>query len=96
MIMAGTNFPRTGNYFAWNLFAGLEYRLMGYNIFIDGNTYSDTSQVESKRVVHDFQMGLELGWGAYRLSLMNVFRSKEYNGQLDGDQFMRLGLSAAY
>lgn len=96
MIMAGTNFPQPGDYWVWNIFAGLEYRAIAYNIFVDGNTYSDTSRTSSRLYVHDFQLGFELGRGVYRLTLMRVFRSKEFDGQEEGDQFIRLGLSAEF
>ena len=89
MITRGTNFPKPGGYFVWNLFAGIEWRAVGYNITVDGNTYDDTSVVDSKPWVYDFQLGFELGWGAYRFLLMNVYRSKEFYEQDQGDVFLR-------
>jgi len=96
MIMSGTNFPQTGNYFSWNMFAGVEGRYVGRNIFVDGNTFSDTSDVSSKSKVVDVQMGGEIGWGEKRLSLVHVFRSEEFSGQISPDQFIRLGLSSDF
>jgi len=96
MIMSGTNFPQTGNYFSWNLFAGIEGRYVGRNIFVDGNTFSDTSDVESKHKVMDIQMGGEIGWGANRFSLVHVYRSEEFSGQISPDQFLRAGLSSDF
>lgn len=93
MVMSGTNFPQKGDYFSWNVFAGIEGRYVYRNIFIDGNTFSDTSNVESRRRAVDVQMGGEIGWGEKRFSMMHVYRSREFNGQLRADQFVRLGLS---
>jgi hypothetical protein len=94
MITTGTNFPAPGSYFVWSLFTGIEWRAVGYNITVDGNTYSDTSDVDSKPLVQDFQLGGELGWGAYRLSVIGVRRSKEFNGQEEADVFLRATFSA--
>ncbi|NQV46363.1 MAG: lipid A deacylase LpxR family protein [Rhodospirillaceae bacterium] len=96
MIMSDTNYPEPGDYYAWNLFAGIEGRAVAYNIFVDGNTYASTSGVDSKPLVADAQLGGEIGWGEYRLSLMHVFRSREFEGQIKADQFIRVGLSASF
>jgi len=94
MIMSGPNYPQAGDYFAWNLFAGIEGRAVAYNIFVDGNTYSDTSDVSSKPLVADVQLGGEIGMGQTRFSMMHVFRSREFKGQIKADQFLRFGLSS--
>jgi len=94
MITTGTNFPTPGSYFVWNLFTGIEGRIMGHNIMIDGNSFKDTSDVESLHWVLDSQLGAELGWGAYRMSVMGVYRTKEFNDQEQDDLFLRAGFSA--
>ncbi|MEE8351345.1 MAG: lipid A-modifier LpxR family protein, partial [Rhodospirillales bacterium] len=94
MITNGTNFPTPGSYFVWNLFTGVEGRIMGHNIMIDGNSFKDTSDVESLHWVLDSQLGAELGWGAYRMSVMGVYRTKEFNDQEQDDVFLRAGFSA--
>ncbi len=95
-LMVGENFPKHGDYWTWSLFAGAEYRAIGFNIFTDGNTYSDTSDVTTKPFVYEFQMGAEVGYGAYRMTLMQVYRSEEFEEQDGQDRFIRLGLSAYY
>jgi len=96
MIMSGTNFPQTGDYLSWNLFAGIEGRYVEHNIFVDGNTYSDTSDVASLNKVLDVQLGGEIGWGEKRLSLMHVFRTEEFTSQISPDKFLRVGLSSDF
>ena len=93
MITVGTNFPTPGRYFVWNLFIGIEGRAVAYNIMIDGNTFDDTSLVDRDLWVLDSQVGAELGWGAYRLSVMTVYRTKEFSEQEQDDVFMRAALS---
>ena len=96
MIMSGTNFPKTGDYLSWNIFASVEGRYVGHNIFVDGNTYSDTSDVSSLNKVLDVQLGGELGWGEKRLSLLHVFRTEEFDSQISPDKFLRVGLSSDF
>ena len=94
--MSGTNFPQTGDYMSWNLFAGIEGRYVGHNIFVDGNTFSDTSDVSSLNKVLDVQIGGEIGWGEKRLSLMHVFRTEEFDTQISPDKFLRVALSSDF
>ena len=96
LIASGTNFPRHGDYWSWNIFAGVDGRAVGHNIFINGNTYTDTTDITARPWVYDLQAGFELGYGAYRLTLMNFYRSKEFQQQHHGDQVLRLGLSAHF
>ena len=96
LIMSGTNFPQPGNYFSWNLFAGVEGRYIGHNIFVDGNTYTDNSDVSSKNKVADVQLGGEIGWGEKRFSLLHVRRTEEFSGQITPDQFIRVGVSSDF
>ena len=96
LIFSGTNFPQTGDYLSWNLFAGVEGRYVGRNIFVDGNTFSDTSDVSSLNKVLDVQIGGEIGWGEKRLSLMHVFRTEEFDSQISPDKFLRVALSSDF
>lgn len=96
MIMTGTNFPQTGDYLSWNLFAGLEGKYVGHNIFVDGNTFSDTSDVSSLKKVLDVQLGGEIGWGEKRISVMHVFRTEEFSSQISPDKFLRVGISSDF
>ena len=96
MIMSGTNFPQTGDYLSWNLFAGIEGKYVGHNIFVDGNSFSNTSDVSSLNKVLDVQLGGEIGWGEKRVSLMHVFRTEEFASQISPDKFLRVGLSSDF
>ena len=96
VLLSGENFVETGNYWAWNLFMGLEGRAIAYNVFLDGNLLQSSKSVDSKPFVYDFQMGIEAGYGAYRFSVMNVYRSREFDGQQYSTEFIRVGMSAAF
>lgn len=95
-LMTGETFPERGNYWVWNIFAGAEQKAVGFNIFTDGNTYKDTSDVETKPFVHEFITGGEVGYGPYRLTLTHVYRSEEFEEQTGQDRFIRVALSAKF
>ncbi|MBE9515485.1 MAG: lipid A deacylase LpxR family protein [Proteobacteria bacterium] len=83
------------NGFRWYLFAGGEARLMGRNIFLDGNTFRDSHSVEKETWVADYQYGLVLHGGHVRISLSNIYRTKEYTTQKDEAHYGALNISFA-
>lgn len=95
-LMEGENFAQKGKYWVWNVFAGFEQKAVGWNIFTDGNTYSDTSSVSTKPFPYEFTTGAELGYGAYRMTLTHVYRTEEFEEQDGQDRFIRLGVSASF
>lgn len=77
----------------WYLFAGVEGRGVLRNIFLDGNTFADSYSVDKKPFVGDFQMGVAMILGRYRLSYTQIFRTKEFDGQSSPDTFGSINLS---
>ncbi len=92
-LLAGETFPQRGKYWAWSVFMGLEGRAIAHSVFLDGNTFSDSSSVDKNSFVYDAQLGFEVGYGAYRFSVMNTFRSREFKGQQSATEFVRIGMS---
>ena len=82
-----------GEDFSWYLFGGLEGRAVARNIFLDGNTFRDSHDVDKKPFVGDLQVGFVVTYKRFRLAFTNVFRSKEFDGQDDIDQFGSINLS---
>ncbi|MBI1363476.1 MAG: DUF2219 family protein [Proteobacteria bacterium] len=78
--------------FGWYLFAGVDQRLMLRNIFLDGNTFTDSHSVDKKYFVTDVSGGLALTYGKTRISYTLNWRSKEFNGQKDPSVFGSIGL----
>ena len=62
----------------WYLFAGFDARLVGRNIFLDGNTFRDSASVDSRKFVHDLKAGLSLRLAPLRMSITHVERSPEF------------------
>lgn len=80
---------------SWYLFAGIEGRAIARNIFLDGNTFSDSHSVDKKPLVGDLQFGFVFQTGRMRFSISNMFRTKEFEGQKDDTNFGAVNFSFA-
>lgn len=91
---AGYFRPEKGlNYY---IFAGLEGRAVIRNIFLDGNTFTDSHSVDKKLFVGDLQAGLAFQWDRFQLSYTQIYRTKEYKGQNNADIYGSLNLSCQF
>lgn len=95
-LLNTTSFARDSDDWIWNVFIGGEVRAVAHNIFLDGNTLSDSYSVAKNDTVADFQAGFELGWGATRLTVINLWRSEEFKTQDKPDQLLKATLSYAF
>ncbi len=85
-------FEPTGGISAY-VFAGVDGRLMGRNIFLDGNTWRDSPHVDRDLWVGDLSLGAALTFSHVRLAFTHVFRTREYKTQTSSDQFGAVSLS---
>ena len=77
----------TGAPFGWYAWFGTEARLVGWNTFVDGNTFRDSRSVERKPWVYDLQFGLVAVWRRSRVGFTFVRRSDEFETQQGVDKF---------
>jgi hypothetical protein len=63
------------------LFAGIEGRAMARNIFLDGNTFTDSPSVDKKTLVYDANVGVSLTYGKTQISYTLNWRSREFFAQ---------------
>jgi len=94
--LPGTGFfvPQDG--FGWYLFAGAETRLIARNIFLDGNSFSNSHDVSKKTLVGDFQIGVALTFRRARITFSQIFRTREFHGQSQADRFGAISLSVTF
>ena len=86
--------PNAGGPIAAYLFAGTEGRLVGRNIFLDGNTYQSSASVDKRIGVYDATFGGAVRVGAnFRVTYSFVQRSEEFVGQQGPDKFSSISLS---
>ena len=70
------------------LFAGYQERLVGRNIFLDGNTWRDSPSVVKYPWVHDEIVGISaFGWNRVRADFTYVRRSREFDTQKTDDRY---------
>ena len=79
--------------FNWYLFAGVEGRAVLHNIFLDGNTFSNSHSVKREVWVGDLQAGAAMQLHNIRISYTQIYRTKEYKGQDRPDKFGSVSIS---
>lgn len=82
--------------FGAQIFLSAEGRGVLHNIFLDGNTFSDSHSVDKKPVVGDFMAGINLSYGPTQLSAAFVVRSKEYETQDKAQKFGSINFTFSY
>lgn len=90
--VAGPGFFDSADGLGWYLFAGAESRLVGRNIFIEGNIFRDSPDATPKRFVADLQAGLALQYNGIELAYTHVLRSPEVKDQDEYSEFGSLNL----
>lgn len=80
----------------WNLFGGVEVRAIGNDIFLDGNTFTDSDSVDKKLFVADASLGISFTVFETRLSYTTVYRTKEFDTQEDPQIFGTLSLGMKF
>jgi hypothetical protein len=92
------NDPRLANTQAYGcyVFAAVTSRLVGRDIFLDGNTFTDSHEVDKEIVVGDLIVGGSVVFRRYKLSYAQVFRSREFEGQRDKPNFGSVSLSITF
>lgn len=80
------------NEFAWSVFAGVEGRAIGHNIFLDGNTFEESPSVGKKHIVADANVGFSLTYGRAQFAYTLNWRSKEFDTQDKASLFGALSL----
>jgi hypothetical protein len=97
--LPGWSFHTPGDGFDWQVFAGAEGRLVFRNIFLDGNTFSDSHSVSKKSLVGDFEIGFTVSWDygwPISVSYRHVLRTPEFDGQRGSDQFDSLSIAVSF
>jgi len=78
------------------LFTTISERFVARNIFLDGNTFSDSPSVDKKYLVSSLQAGAAITYEQMRLSYTQVYMTKEYETQDSNSVFGALTLSLRF
>ena len=74
------------------LFGGVDGRFVIRNIFLDGNTFTNSHSVDKERFAGDLKFGLAVGWKRLSISLTHVIRSREFQTQRSQHEFGSLNI----
>jgi hypothetical protein len=91
--LPGTGFFEPNGAVSAYVFAGVDGRAIGRNIFLDGNSFELSRSVVKENLVGDLQMGAVVAIDNVRLSFTHVFRTKEFKNQPNADQFGAVNLT---
>ncbi len=89
-------FERTNNLIDWQIFAGADARLVARDIFLDGNSFSNSHSVDKKYLVGDLSAGASLFSGDYRLSYTINYRTEEFRTQDNQSVFGSITLTKRF
>ena len=79
---------------AYYFFAGTQGRVVGRNIFLDGNSFRTSPSVSKKNLVGDAQAGFSVVWSKWlRLDISVALRTQEFHGQRTPDDICTAALS---
>jgi hypothetical protein len=81
---------------AWYVFAAAEGRLVGRNLFLEGNTFRDSRSVDPERVTGEFTLGASVELGRAVLSYTHAFRTPEFKTREDWTQFGSLSVRVMF
>jgi hypothetical protein len=74
-------------------FFGVEGRAKARDIFLDGNTFSDSHSVDKNILVGDVFAGIGVRWNQLSVSFTETLRTKEFKDQDDPQPFGALTIS---
>lgn len=85
-----------GGEFSAYLSAAVGGRLVLRDIFLDGNTFEDSHDVDKELLVGEVMLGASILWRRFKFSYAHVLRSHEFEGQRGSQQFGSFSLSFTY
>jgi len=94
--LPGSDYFKRGGRLSWYFFLGAEGRAVGRNIFLDGNSFVDSHNVDKKYFVGDIQAGIAIIMGSVRVAYTHVYRTPEFDGQDAGDVFGAFSVSMMF
>ena len=82
--------------FGFHLFAYVDGRAVARDIFLDGNTVSNSHSVDKRHLVADFAAGAAIIYDRFKLSFAKVIRTREFDDQPSNHRFGSITLSYTF
>lgn len=77
-------------------FTALSGRMVARNIFLDGNSFRDSHDVDKRHLIGDAMLGIGFILGRTKITYAQVFKSKTFKKQKSGHHFGSLSFSYSY
>lgn len=78
---------------SWYFYFGTEGRIVGRDLFIEGNTFGGRNGVDARRFVGELFGGFVFTQGNFRTAYTHVWRNREFDGQIAAQDYGALSLS---
>lgn len=78
------------------IFARVDGRAVGHNIFLDGNTFGDGPSVGHNAFVADLSAGLAVNYKNTKLAYALVYRTKEFSAQRNAQIFGTVSINITF
>ena len=75
------------------LLGAVDGRWVARDIFLDGNTFTDSHSVDKKPWVADFAIGLAFNYNRFMITLTQVLRTRRFESQPDSHSFGAISIS---
>jgi hypothetical protein len=79
-----------------HLFAAVDGRAVLRNIFLDGNTFTDSHDVDKKNFVADFMAGVSVHFDKFKITYSHVYQTKEFDTQEDEQIYGSISISTTF
>jgi len=77
-------------------FAGINGKAVGQDIFLDGNTFRDSHDIKKNNFYGEFEAGLGIRWGRFKVSYTHTFVTSQYKNQNDGQGLGSIATSYSF
>jgi len=84
------NGPRS---FGFHLFAGVSGRVVLRDVFLDGNTFDDSHEIDKEPLVGDYVVGASFVFRQWKVSYAQNFRTREFERQPSQHNFGSVSIS---
>ncbi len=92
----GRGDPRFSHQWGVHAFASLDGRYVLHDIFLDGNTFSDSHSVDRRPWVADAALGVAATWERWKLSYARIYRTRQFEGQNGSHNFGSMAISYTF
>lgn len=83
--------------FGFYIYVGAQGRAVAQNIFLDGNSYRDSREVDKEHFVGDLTGGVAIFWSnSVKLDAGFTYRTQEFEGQDEGAKFANVNLTVGF